>query len=178
MNTLPKVEIFTDGACSGNPGPGGWGAVLQYGDTVKQLKGGAQLTTNNQMELTAIIKSLEIVPEKSRVTVFTDSQYVCAGITRHIKSWKANGWKNSQKQPVKNKELWQALDKLVLEMECVEFTWIKGHSNSEMNERVDKLAKKCLKEFMEEANAPETSEQKGSPVVATPLLCSRCSCKL
>ena len=136
---MSAVIIHTDGACSGNPGPGGWGAVLQYGETVKELKGGAPLTTNNQMELTAAIEALNALKRPVAVQLHTDSSYVKDGLTKWIHNWKKNGWKTADKKPVKNVELWQALDAAVARHQ-IEWHWVKGHNGDEMNERADALA--------------------------------------
>ena len=134
-----EVEIFTDGACSGNPGPGGWGAVLQYGSTVRELKGGAQLTTNNQMELTAAIEALNALKRPCEIELHTDSNYVKDGLTKWIHGWKKNGWRTADKKPVKNMELWQRLDAARAPHQ-VEWRWVKGHSGHPENDRVDALA--------------------------------------
>jgi len=138
-----RVIIHTDGACSGNPGPGGWGAVLQYGGTVKELKGGAPLTTNNQMELTAVIRALEALKQPSRVRLYTDSQYVQKGINQWIHSWKRNGWRTTDKKDVKNKALWVELDEL-RNKHRIEWHWVKGHAGHPENERADALANKGI----------------------------------
>ena len=138
MRDLP-VEIFTDGACRGNPGPGGWAALLRRGETEKELSGGEKLTTNNRMELTAAIRALQALKRPCRVDLHTDSQYVRGGITQWIHSWQRNGWRTSDKKPVKNAELWQEL----LEASAphkVEWHWVKGHSGHPENDRVDALA--------------------------------------
>ncbi|MEC7663208.1 MAG: ribonuclease HI, partial [Pseudomonadota bacterium] len=133
---MSEVEIFTDGACRGNPGPGGWAALLRSQGIEKMLSGAEPETTNNQMELMAAIQGLEALKRTSSVALTTDSQYVRQGITQWIHGWKRNGWKTSQKQPVKNKELWQRLDAAV-ESHDVQWHWVKGHSGHEENERVD-----------------------------------------
>lgn len=133
------VVIHTDGACSGNPGPGGWGAVLQYGSTVKELKGGEQLTTNNRMELTAAIEALNALKRPCAVELHTDSAYVKDGLTKWINGWKRNGWKTADKKPVKNVELWQALDTAV-GRHSIDWHWVKGHNGDVWNERADQLA--------------------------------------
>ena len=140
MSELPHVTVFTDGACSGNPGPGGWGAVLQYGDTVKELKGGAALTTNNQMELTAAIEALSALKRPCEIELHTDSNYVKDGLTKWIHGWKKNGWRTADKKPVKNVELWQRLD-AALKPHQVRWHWIKGHAGHAENERADQLAR-------------------------------------
>ena len=138
-----SVEIFTDGACRGNPGPGGWAALLRKGDTEKMISGAQETSTNNQMELMAAIQGLEQLKKPVRVTLTTDSQYVRQGITQWIAGWKRNGWMTSQKKPVKNKELWQRLDAAVAEHE-VEWLWVKGHSGHRENEMVDQAANDAI----------------------------------
>ena len=133
------VQIWTDGACSGNPGPGGWGTILRYGEVEKELSGGAADTTNNRMELTAAIEGLKALTRPCAVELTTDSSYVKDGITKWIKGWKARGWKTANKQPVKNQDLWQALDAEV-ERHDVEWHWVKGHAGHPENERCDALA--------------------------------------
>jgi ribonuclease HI len=142
-NSRKHVEIFTDGACSGNPGPGGWGAILRYKDVEKELSGGARQTTNNRMELTAVVEALRSLKEPCRVTLYTDSKYLKDGITSWIRTWKRNGWKTSAKQPVKNQDIWQALDEVVQKHE-IEWRWIKGHTGHPENERCDELARKAI----------------------------------
>jgi ribonuclease HI len=137
------VEIFTDGACSGNPGPGGWAAVLRYKGVTKHISGAERLTTNNRMELTAAIKALEALKLPSAVRMTTDSQYIMKGITQWIKSWKRNGWISSQKKPVKNVDLWEKLDAAVARHK-VEWQWVRGHNNHEENELADALARKAM----------------------------------
>ena len=139
MSETGRVAIWTDGACSGNPGPGGWGAVLVYGDKERLLKGGEALTTNNRMELTAAIEALEALKRPCAVDLHTDSQYLKGGITGWIHGWKRNGWKTADKKPVKNAELWQRLDAL-RQLHHVEWRWVKGHSGEPGNERADALA--------------------------------------
>ena len=137
---MRKVEIYTDGACSGNPGPGGWGAVLVYGQHEKELSGGDRNTTNNRMELTAVIEALRILKEPCAVTLTTDSRYVVDGITKGwARSWKRNGWIKSDRKPALNAELWDALLGL-LDVHQVEFVWVKGHAGHPYNERCDRLA--------------------------------------
>ena len=140
---MPEVEIFTDGACRGNPGPGGWAALLRSQGVEKMFSGAEQETTNNQMELMAAIQGLEALKHASSVVLTTDSQYVRQGITQWIHGWKRNGWKTSQKQPVKNKTLWQRLDTAVAKHQ-VEWHWVKGHSGHEENERVDMAANDAI----------------------------------
>jgi ribonuclease HI len=134
------VEIFTDGACSGNPGPGGWGAVLRYGEHEREIMGFADPTTNNRMELMAAIAALEALKRPSRIHLHTDSQYLRDGITRFIHSWKARGWKTADKKPVKNVDLWQRLEAAVKPHQ-VEWFWVRGHAGHPENERADALAR-------------------------------------
>ncbi len=140
------VVIYTDGACSGNPGPGGWGAVLRYGDTIRELKGGEALTTNNRMELTAATEALNALKRPCEVELHTDSQYVKNGLTQWIHGWKANGWRTKDKKPVKNVELWQALDEAV-KRHTIRWHWVKGHAGDEWNERADALANEGMAPF-------------------------------
>jgi ribonuclease HI len=135
-----RVTIYTDGACSGNPGPGGWGAILSFGDQEKELMGGEAHTTNNRMELTAAISALEALKRACSVDLHTDSEYVKNGITTWIKSWKKNGWCTADKKPVKNVDLWQRLD-AALTNHQVRWHWVKGHAGHTMNERADQLAR-------------------------------------
>ncbi len=137
------LNIYTDGACKGNPGIGGWGAILEYGNTKKEIKGYSINTTNNIMELTAVIKALECLNRKCKIVITTDSNYVKNGITDWIKSWKNNGWKTAKKSPVKNKELWIKLDSLVANHD-IDWKWIKGHSGHPQNERADELANEAI----------------------------------
>lgn len=137
--TKKTVIIYTDGACSGNPGPGGWGAVLEYNGTKKEISGSAKETTNNRMELTAAIKAIEAIKEPCKIQLYTDSTYVKDGITKWIDGWKKKGWKTSNRKPVKNIDLWQELEK-ALETHDVEWHWVKGHSGHDGNERADELA--------------------------------------
>ncbi len=136
---MKQVRAFTDGACSGNPGPGGWGAVLQFGDHERELRGGAADTTNNRMELTAAIEALRALRESCRVSLTTDSTYVKDGITQWLANWKRNDWKTAAKKPVKNQDLWQALDHESSRHE-IDWCWVKGHSGHPENERADRLA--------------------------------------
>ena len=138
-----SVEIFTDGACRGNPGPGGWAALLRKGTTEKMISGAEEISTNNQMELMAAIQGLEQLKKPVRVTLTTDSQYVRQGITQWIEGWKRNGWMTSQKKPVKNRELWQRLDAAVAEHQ-VEWLWVKGHSGHRENEMVDRATNDAI----------------------------------
>ncbi len=143
MTTLPHVHIYTDGACSGNPGPGGWGALLKYGSREKELSGSEADTTNNRMELTAAIVALETLKQSCRVDLYTDSEYVRRGITEWISNWKRRGWKTASKKPVKNKDLWQALDAAVRPHQ-IEWHWVRGHAGHIENERVDRLARDAV----------------------------------
>jgi ribonuclease HI len=139
MVELPHVEIFTDGACKGNPGPGGWGALIRMGMREKLVSGGDPLTTNNRMELMAAIKALEALTKPCRVTLSTDSNYVRDGIMKWIHGWQRNGWRTADRKPVKNAELWQAL-LAASKLHEVEWRWVKGHSGHSENDRVDELA--------------------------------------
>jgi len=148
LSTLPEssgLVIYTDGACSGNPGPGGWGVLMQFGDKEKTLKGGETETTNNRMEMMAAIKALEAIKPgyKGTVTLWTDSTYVLKGITEWIHGWKKRGWKKSDKKPVINKDLWQQLDALNAERD-ISWKWVKGHAGIEGNERADELARQGI----------------------------------
>ena len=143
---MKEVEIFTDGACRGNPGPGGWGALLRYGDNEKKIYRGDRLTTNNRMELTAAIEALASLKETSRVILTTDSQYVRQGITSWMDNWKRRGWKTANKKPVKNVDLWQRLEKEASSHE-VEWMWVKGHSGHRENEMADQLANQGINEL-------------------------------
>jgi ribonuclease HI len=136
---MPLVAIFTDGACKGNPGPGGWGALLRMGTTEKELSGGEAQTTNNRMEMTAAIRGLQALKRPCRVTLTTDSRYVMDGLTKWIHGWRKNGWKTADKKPVKNAELWQEL-LAAAAPHRVEWKWVKGHAGHDENERVDQLA--------------------------------------
>ena len=136
---MKDVEIFTDGACKGNPGPGGWGALLRRGANEKELSGGEADTTNNRMEMTAVIRALEALTSPCTVTLHTDSRYVIDGITKWIFGWRKNGWRNSKKEPVKNADLWQDLVKAAAPHK-VDWQWVKGHSGHPENERADRLA--------------------------------------
>lgn len=140
------VDIYTDGACSGNPGPGGWGAILRWKGADKELSGSEPETTNNRMELMAAIRALEALKRGVRVRLHTDSTYVKDGITKWIHGWKRNGWKTAAKKPVKNQDLWQRLDEALGAHE-VEWHWIKGHSGHPENERCDEMARLAIKQF-------------------------------
>jgi len=146
METTAKkqVEIFTDGACSGNPGPGGWGAILRHKKTQKELSGYAPETTNNRMELTAVVEALRGLKEPCLVTLYTDSRYLKDGITSWIQKWKKNGWKTASKEPVKNKDLWEVLDEVVRKHQ-IEWKWVKGHDGHPENERCDELARNAIR---------------------------------
>lgn len=143
---MKKVEIFTDGACRGNPGPGGWGALLRFGTVEKSLYGGEGNTTNNRMELMAAISGLAALKESCQVVITTDSQYVRKGITEWIPSWKRNGWRTAAKEPVKNADLWQRLDEQN-QRHQVEWRWIKGHSGHRENDLADALANRAINEL-------------------------------
>lgn len=140
------VHAFTDGACSGNPGPGGWGVVLRWGDHERELYGGEPQTTNNRMELMAAISALEALTRHSDVVVTTDSTYVLKGITQWVPSWKSRGWRTASKQPVKNVDLWQRLDEAVARHD-VAWEWVKGHNGHPENERADELARRGITEL-------------------------------
>ncbi len=140
---MSAVDIFTDGACSGNPGPGGWGVLLRHGAAEKELCGGEAATTNNRMELMAAIKAIEALKRPSRVRLHTDSTYLRDGITRWIRGWKANGWKTAAKKPVKNVDLWKRLDALAAGHE-IDWRWVRGHAGHPDNERADALARDGL----------------------------------
>ena len=146
------VEIFSDGACKGNPGVGGWGALLRMGDTEKELFGGEPNTTNNRMELTAVIESLTVLTRPCDVVVHTDSQYVQKGISEWIHGWKAKGWKTAAKQPVKNDDLWKRLDKLASQHK-VDWRWVKGHAGHVENERADQLANRGVELALQNGKA-------------------------
>ena len=138
---MKDIELFTDGACSGNPGPGGWACLLRYRKTEKELSGGEAQTTNNRMELTAVISGLKCLKEKCHITLYTDSKYVLEGVTNYLPIWQENGWKKSNKKPVLNVDLWQELAELLTHHQ-IEWVWVKGHAGHPENERVDTLA--CL----------------------------------
>ncbi len=134
------IEIYTDGACSGNPGPGGWGALMRSGAHEKEIYGGEAETTNNRMEMMAVIEALKSLKKRSKVTLYTDSKYVLQGATEWLDGWKAKGWKTASKKPVKNKDLWQQIDEFVSAHD-VKFIWVKGHSDHPENDRADELAR-------------------------------------
>jgi ribonuclease HI len=146
IRTGKSVEIFTDGACSGNPGPGGWGAILRWDGQERELSGGEAETTNNRMELTAAIEALKALKRAVRVDLHTDSTYVKDGITKWIHGWKTKGWKTAAKKPVKNQDLWRALDEALADHE-VRWHWVKGHSGHPENERADALARAALEAY-------------------------------
>ena len=143
---MNKVEIFTDGACKGNPGPGGWGAILRYDETEKEIYGASKNTTNNIMEMTAVIESLKNLKKPCELIITTDSKYVKNGITNWIHNWKKNGWKTAAKKEVKNKELWIELDSLI-KKHSISWAWVKGHSGHPENERADLLANIAIEEL-------------------------------
>jgi ribonuclease HI len=142
-----RVTAYTDGACSGNPGPGGWGAILIFGEHRKELCGGESPTTNNRMELLAAIMALEALSRSCDVDVHTDSQYLRNGVTQWIHGWKRNGWKTASKQPVKNEDLWKRLDEAQARHN-IEWHWVKGHAGHDLNERADELAREGMAPFM------------------------------
>jgi ribonuclease HI len=150
---VKKITIYTDGACKGNPGPGGWGALLEYNGRKKALKGGEPQTTNNRMELTAAISALESLREACEVTLFTDSKYVMHGLTEWLPGWKARGWRTADKKPVKNQDLWERLDTAV-QRHQVDWLWVKGHAGDPGNEAADQLANEGIEE-MKAAGAAE-----------------------
>ena len=146
---MTAIEIYTDGACSGNPGAGGWGVILRCGETEKELSGGEKETTNNRMELTAVIEALKALKRECEITLYTDSRYVMDGVTQWMPDWKQNNWKTTNKKSaVKNLELWQELDSL-LPRHKIKWVWVKGHNGHPENERVDKLARDAAKSFLE-----------------------------
>lgn len=147
MSKMSRVDIYTDGACRGNPGPGGWGAVLSAGDRKKEIMGAERSTTNNRMELTAAIEALRTLNRPCRVKLHTDSQYLRQGITEWINGWKRRGWKTAGKKAVKNQELWEALDREVTRHD-VDWIWVKGHSGHPGNERADELANRAIDEIL------------------------------
>ncbi|MDX1442878.1 MAG: ribonuclease HI [Gammaproteobacteria bacterium] len=143
---MSRVTIYTDGACRGNPGPGGWGATLSYSGKVRDLKGGEAETTNNRMELTAAIEALNILKRSCDIDLYTDSEYLRKGITEWMDNWKKRGWKTAAKKPVKNVDLWQALDEAVARHD-ITWHWVKGHSGDPGNERADELANEAIDEM-------------------------------
>ena len=140
---MSTVEIYTDGACRGNPGPGGWGATLEMGEHFRELSGAEAMTTNNRMELMAVISAIEALKRPVPIRLYTDSEYVRRGITEWLKSWKARGWKTADRKPVKNQDLWERLDAIASRHE-IEWHWVKGHSGVPGNERVDRLANAAI----------------------------------
>ena len=145
MSSEEKIELYTDGACSGNPGPGGWGVVLRMGQHEKELFGGEAATTNNRMELMAVIEGLRALKRPVQASIYTDSQYVMKGMNEWIKGWKARGWKTASKEPVKNVDLWQALDTECARHE-LKWHWVKGHAGHVENERADALARRGVEQ--------------------------------
>jgi len=145
-HSLTHVVIHTDGACSGNPGPGGWGAILAFGDHEKELKGGETITTNNRMELMAAISALEALKKPCRVDLHTDSQYLRDGVTAYLVRWKQNGWRTVDKKPVKNIDLWQRLD-AAMHQHRIRWHWLRGHAGHALNERADLLARQAIAEI-------------------------------
>lgn len=143
---MKKVVIYIDGACSGNPGPGGWAAIMRYMSVEKDISGGEEHTTNNRMEIMAAIKSLEHMKERCEIDMYTDSEYLRKGITEWIHSWKANGWKTSKKKDIKNVDLWKQLDQYI-DRHSIKWHWVKAHSGEEYNEKVDKLAVKARNKY-------------------------------
>lgn len=141
--TKPRVEIFTDGACSGNPGPGGWGAILRFGIHEREISGGERVTTNNRMEMTAAIEALKALKQPSVVVLHTDSRYLMDGATKWLENWKRRGWKTADKKPVKNDDLWRALENEV-ERHDVTWKWVRGHFGHVENERADALAREAI----------------------------------
>jgi ribonuclease HI len=149
---MPEVQAFTDGACRGNPGPGGWGVLLRAGSREKEIWGGELGTTNNRMELTAAIEALRALKQPCRVALYTDSKYVRSGITDWVHAWRARGWRTADRKPVKNQDLWEALAGLA-ERHEVEWHWVRGHAGHPENERADALANRGLDEVLARANA-------------------------
>ncbi len=143
MTTTKKIDIYTDGACSGNPGPGGWGSVLLWGDHRRELSGGERDTTNNRMEMLAVIRAMEALKRPSSVNLYTDSVYVMKGITEWLPNWKKRNWRTASRQPVKNAELWQELE-AALQPHRVKWHWVKGHSGVPENDRADELARQAI----------------------------------
>jgi ribonuclease HI len=151
---MGDVVIYTDGACSGNPGPGGWGVVLRYGDVVREMHGGEPLTTNNRMELTAVIAALEALTRPVSVRLYTDSRYVLDGITKWVPGWQRNGWKTAGRKPVKNLDLWEHLVSAMARHK-IAWEWVKGHAGDPGNERADELARQGIAEALAAAGSPE-----------------------
>jgi ribonuclease HI len=148
MTQNEQVQMFTDGACRGNPGPGGWGVVLRYGDNERQLFGGDRETTNNRMELLAVIEGLSVLKRPCEISITSDSTYVLKGIQEWLQNWKKRGWKTASKKPVKNVDLWQRLDALI-EPHTIEWHWVKGHSGHPQNELADELANRGIDECLD-----------------------------
>jgi ribonuclease HI len=144
---VPHIVIYTDGACKGNPGPGGWGAVLRSGNHEKQIHGGEKLTTNNRMEISAVIFALRSLKQRSTVELWTDSQYVQKGVTEWLEGWKKRGWRTASKDPVKNADLWQELDALLPDHD-ISWHWVRGHNGHPGNELADQLANKGVEDFL------------------------------
>ena len=163
---MKKVDLFTDGACSGNPGPGGWGVLLRYGKHEKELTGGEAMTTNNRMEMTAVIEGLSAVKlPRCHVTIHTDSQYVLKGATEYIHGWKKRGWKTADKKDVKNRDLWEKLDS-VMQLHKLDWIWVRGHNGHPENERVDELARNAVPRIITESAAilpPDAPEDGTTP---------------
>ena len=143
-NSLTRIEIYTDGACSGNPGPGGWGAVLLYKEHKKEISGHEDNTTNNRMEIRAVIEALKLLKKPSEITIYTDSKYVMDGITKWIFNWKKNSWRTANKKPVKNSDLWQEIDSETSKHQ-IEWIWVKGHDGNHYNEIADQLATSAIR---------------------------------
>jgi len=146
MNEKTIINIWTDGACSGNPGPGGWGVLIKYDSSTKEISGSEKNTTNNRMEMIAVIEALKYIDTKSKINLYTDSKYVKEGITNWIISWKKNNWKNSKKNDVKNKDLWVELD-ILSQKHNISWNWVKGHSGNIENDIADKLATEAIKDL-------------------------------
>lgn len=146
---MKNIEIFTDGACRGNPGPGGWGVLLRAGEHQKELHGGELETTNNRMEMTAVIEALKCIKQPAKLKITTDSKYVIQGVEEWLAQWKKRGWRTASKKPVKNVDLWQTLDQLVSQHQ-ISWQWVKGHSGHLENERVDELANQGVDEVLQQ----------------------------
>ena len=159
------VEIFTDGACSGNPGPGGWGAILRYRGVEKELKGGEILTTNNRMEMMAVLVALRSLSRPCAIDLYTDSQYVMKGATEWLRGWKARGWQTADKKPVKNEDLWRALDEAT-SRHRITWHWVKGHAGHAENERADQLARDGIAQVRAQAAAGEPPVVSGASLPA------------
>lgn len=152
---MKQVDLFTDGSCSGNPGPGGWGVILRYGRHEKEMNGGASMTTNNRMEMQAVIEGVLSLKDRCHVTVHTDSKYVMDGVTKYLSGWKRNGWKTADKKEVKNIDLWLQLDALLLRHR-VDWMWVRGHDGHAENERADALARAAIVKESKDADQPES----------------------